>query len=60
MSEMLVKTQRNIPIFPPLAYGASRSTTLIPVTRISCSVLISTNSGASAWMADRLKRKLDN
>ena len=27
----------------------------MPVTRISCSVLISTNSGASAWMGDRLK-----
>ena len=43
-----------IPIFPPLAYGASKSTTLMPVTRISCSVLISTNSGASAWIAARL------
>lgn len=30
-----------------------RSTTLIPVTRISCSTLMSSNKGASAWMAAR-------
>mmetsp|Transcript_3318 Transcript_3318/g.7484 ORF Transcript_3318/g.7484 Transcript_3318/m.7484 type:complete len:237 (-) Transcript_3318:25-735(-) len=41
----------NSPIFPPRAYGASRSTTLMPVTRISCSTLCSTNAGASPWMA---------
>ena len=38
------------PIFPPRAYGASRSTTLIPVTRTSADVACSTNKGASAWM----------
>lgn len=37
-----------------MAYGASKSTTLIPVTKISCSTLISTNSGASAWMGATL------
>mmetsp|Transcript_4404 Transcript_4404/g.15309 ORF Transcript_4404/g.15309 Transcript_4404/m.15309 type:complete len:205 (+) Transcript_4404:700-1314(+) len=38
------------PIFPPFWYGASRSTTLMPVTRISCSVDCSTNGGASRWI----------
>ena len=38
------------PILPPRAYGARRSTTLIPVTRISAVVDCSVNSGASAWM----------
>ena len=28
----------NRPIFPPFAYGANKSTTLIPVTNISVSV----------------------
>src|SRR3712207_6199900 len=39
------------PILPPLAYGASRSTTLMPVTRISASVDCSTKGGAGWWMA---------
>ncbi|MPC96948.1 hypothetical protein E2C01_092230 [Portunus trituberculatus] len=33
--------------------GARRSTTLMPVTRISCSTDISTKSGASAWIAEK-------
>ena len=36
----------NNPIFPPFAYGASRSITFIPVTRISVSVDWSLNTGA--------------
>ena len=36
----------NNPILPPRAYGANKSTTLIPVTRTSVSVDCSTNSGA--------------
>ena len=32
----------------PFTYGANKSTTLIPVTRISCSTDISTKGGASA------------
>jgi len=36
----------NNPTFPPLAYGASKSTTLIPVTKISVSVDCSVNFGA--------------
>ena len=43
------------PILPPLAYGARRSTTLMPVSRISCSTLISLNSGASWWIEEWLK-----
>ena len=35
------------PIFPPLEYGANKSTTLIPVTNISLSVDWSVNFGAS-------------
>ena len=50
-------TFQHLPIFPPLAYGASMSTTLIPVSRISCSTLISENAGASAWMAACLKQE---
>mmetsp|Transcript_7769 Transcript_7769/g.19833 ORF Transcript_7769/g.19833 Transcript_7769/m.19833 type:complete len:236 (+) Transcript_7769:903-1610(+) len=38
------------PILPPLGYGSMRSITLMPVTRISCSVDWSTNSGASLWI----------
>jgi hypothetical protein len=38
------------PILPPLAYGASRSTTLMPVTSTSASVDCSVNSGGSVWM----------
>ena len=37
----------NRPIFPPLAYGANKSTTLIPVMRISAPDPYSTNVGAS-------------
>src|SRR5262249_33478706 len=40
----------NRPILPPLAYGASRSMTLMPVTRICASVDCSTNSGAWRWI----------
>src|SRR6516162_2871751 len=43
----------NSPILPPLAYGVRRSTTLIPVTRISASVDWSMNSGAGLWIGDR-------
>merc|ERR550519_507134 len=41
----------NRPILPPFTYGARRSTTLIPVTRISCSTLMSSKTGASACIA---------
>src|SRR6185437_4655387 len=41
----------NRPTLPPLAYGARRSTTLIPVTRISASVDCSIYSGAGWWIA---------
>ena len=41
------------PILPPLAYGVSKSTTLMPGTRISDSVDWSTNSGADAWIGRR-------
>ena len=37
----------NNPILPPLAYGARRSTTLIPVINKSCSEAYSSNEGAS-------------
>src|SRR6201987_2000114 len=40
----------NRPILPPFAYGARRSTTLMPVTRISASVDCSVYSGAGWWM----------
>lgn len=48
------KFKINLPIFPPLAYGARRSTTLMPVSKISWLTLISTNSGASWWIEDLL------
>ena len=35
------------PIFPPLEYGANKSTTFMPVTSISVSVACSENAGAS-------------
>ena len=38
------------PIFPPRAYGAMRSTTLMPVIKTSAEVDCSTNAGGSAWM----------
>ena len=37
----------NRPIFPPLIYGAKRSITLIPVSKISVSVSCSSKLGAS-------------
>lgn len=37
----------NKPILPPLMYGANKSTTLIPVSKISTSVESSSNLGAS-------------
>mmetsp|Transcript_149679 Transcript_149679/g.363554 ORF Transcript_149679/g.363554 Transcript_149679/m.363554 type:complete len:329 (-) Transcript_149679:10-996(-) len=44
----------NRPILPPLAYGASRSTTLIPVMRISSALPMSASVGGSTWMGARL------
>jgi len=38
------------PIFPPLAYGANKSTTLIPVTKISAPDPYWSNGGASLWI----------
>mmetsp|Transcript_9716 Transcript_9716/g.29543 ORF Transcript_9716/g.29543 Transcript_9716/m.29543 type:complete len:828 (-) Transcript_9716:1102-3585(-) len=40
----------NSPIFPPRAYGASRSTTLMPVMRMLAVVSWSVKSGASRWI----------
>src|SRR5690348_13662411 len=40
------------PILPPRAYGARRSTTLMPVMRISASVDWSMNSGAGLWIGE--------
>ena len=48
----------NRPILPPLAYGASRSTTLMPVTRICASVAWSAKEGAGAWIG-RAGARLD-
>lgn len=59
MFQLLILRQKNfLPIFPPLEYGASRSTTLIPVSNTSCSTLISVNSGASAWIGKTLQNKV--
>src|SRR5271165_714361 len=44
----------NRPILPPFRYGASRSTTLMPVTRISAEVACSSKVGASRWIGMRL------
>jgi len=41
------------PILPPFVYGARRSITLMPVSRISVSVDCSAKSGASWWIARR-------
>jgi len=49
-----LRSVHKLPILPPFAYGASRSTTFSPVSRISCSILISTNGGASAWISATL------
>ena len=38
------------PILPPFAYGARRSITLIPVSRISTTGLWSSNDGGSLWI----------
>jgi len=40
----------NNPILPPLAYGASKSTTLIPVIKSSYSEAWSSKEGASLWI----------
>ena len=40
----------NKPIFPPRRYGARRSTTLIPVSKIARFVSRSTNAGAFLWI----------
>jgi len=40
----------NRPILPPLGYGASRSTTLMPVSSSSAEVACSTNAGAARWI----------
>ena len=40
----------NRPILPPFAYGARRSITLIPVSRISTAGFCSSNEGGSRWM----------
>ena len=40
----------NSPTLPPFAYGAKRSTTLIPVSKISLFVLCSSNGGGSLWI----------
>mmetsp|Transcript_29261 Transcript_29261/g.93797 ORF Transcript_29261/g.93797 Transcript_29261/m.93797 type:complete len:206 (-) Transcript_29261:160-777(-) len=42
------------PILPPLAYGARRSTTLMPVTRISADLPCSVKVGALAWIGANL------
>src|SRR3546814_20776246 len=42
----------------PRAYGASRSMTLMPVTRIELSVDWSTNSGAAAWIGRSEERRV--
>jgi len=38
------------PILPPLAYGANKSTTLIPVTKTSAPEPYSERGGASLWI----------
>src|SRR5690348_7938808 len=43
----------NSPTLPPLAYGASRSMTLIPVSRISCVGVRSEALGAGRWIGQR-------
>ena len=40
----------NSPTLPPFAYGARRSTTLIPVSKTSLFVLCSSNGGGSLWI----------
>ena len=43
----------NRPTLPPLTYGASRSTTLIPVSKISRVGFSSSNCGGSRWIGQR-------
>src|SRR5919199_46075 len=43
----------NRPILPPLAYGASRSTTLMPVSNISVVGVRFSTFGASRWIGQR-------
>ena len=42
------------PILPPRWYGASRSTTLMPVSKAWTCVSWSVNAGASRWMGARV------
>src|ERR687886_527470 len=44
----------NRPTFPPLAYGASRSMTLMPVSKISRVGIRSSTSGAGRWIGQRV------
>ena len=44
----------NRPILPPLAYGASRSMTLMPVSKISTTGFWSAKLGGSRWMDQRV------
>lgn len=46
----------NKPILPPLMYGANKSTTLIPVSKISTSVESSSNLGASDELGHDVQR----
>src|SRR5207244_974728 len=43
----------NRPTLPPFAYGASRSTTLMPVSKISRVGVRSSTSGAGRWIGQR-------
>ena len=43
----------NRPTLPPWAYGASRSTTLMPVSKISLVGVRSSTSGAGRWIGHR-------
>jgi hypothetical protein len=43
----VLPTQPNKPILPPRRYGANKSTTLIPVSKIEGFVSNSVNAGAS-------------
>ena len=49
----------NSPIFPPFKYGASKSTTFIPVSSISESVPCCSKDGASLWI-DSLNTSASN
>src|SRR5436305_1387510 len=43
----------NMPIFPPLTYGARRSMTLMPVSNISVRGSSSSSGGAGRWIGQR-------